>query len=87
MSGVDAVVRSVQGRVLSAKGEKSITVALERVVPHPVYGKYVRKTSKVRAHDEQSEAGEGDLVLLTASRPVSKTKTWRVLKVLEKAGG
>lgn len=87
MSEMDVTVRSVQGRVTSAKGGKSITVALERVVPHPVYGKYTRKTSKVHAHDERSEAGEGDLVLLVASRPVSKTKTWRVLKVLEKAGG
>lgn len=87
MSGTETKVRTVQGRVASSKGTKSITVVVERVSPHPLYGKYARKTSNLRAHDELGEAGEGDLVVLVPSRPISKTKSWRVLKVIEKAGG
>lgn len=77
--------RTVTGRVVSSKGDKSITVTVERLVPHALYGKFTRKTSRLRAHDESGEAGEGDLVVLIPSRPVSKSKSWQVLQVIEKA--
>lgn len=87
MSDTEKKVRTVQGRVISSKGAQSITVVVERLVPHALYGKYMRKTSKLRAHDERSEVAEGDLVMLTPSRPISKTKSWQVLKVIEKVAG
>ncbi|BBL69786.1 30S ribosomal protein S17 [Methylogaea oryzae] len=85
MSESEKKIRTVTGRVVSAKGEKSVTVSVERLVPHALYGKITRKTTKVRAHDEQGDASEGDLVVLTPSRPMSKSKSWQVLKVVEKA--
>lgn len=87
MSESEKTVRSVKGRVISTKGDKSITVMVERLVPHALYGKFMRKTTKMRAHDERAEVSEGDLVMLIPSRPVSKTKSWQVLKVIEKAAG
>lgn len=85
MSETEKKVRTVTGRVTSSKGGNSITVVVERLVPHPLYGKYMRKTSKLRAHDESGAVVEGDLVVLTPSRPLSKMKSWQVLKVIEKA--
>ncbi|MCI0653175.1 MAG: 30S ribosomal protein S17 [Methylococcaceae bacterium] len=73
----------VKGRVVSNKMDKSITVLVERLVPHPVYGKYVRRSTRLMAHDEENVCQEGDLVALTACRPLSKRKTWRLLEVLE----
>ncbi|WP_336920722.1 30S ribosomal protein S17 [Aquipuribacter sp. SD81] len=74
-----------RGYVVSDKMDKTVVVAVEDRVKHPLYGKVLRRTSKVKAHDEQNSAGTGDLVLLMETRPLSATKRWRVVEVLEKA--
>ncbi|MGI2949423.1 30S ribosomal protein S17 [Vibrio alginolyticus] len=79
------VKRTQQGRVISDKMDKSITVAIERFVKHPIYGKYVKRTTKVHAHDENNECSLGDTVEIAECRPLSKTKSWTLVKVLEKA--
>ena len=79
------VKRTQQGRVVSDKMDKSITVAIERFVKHPIYGKFVKRTTKVHAHDENNECGQGDVVEIQECRPLSKTKSWTLVKVLEKA--
>lgn len=73
------------GRVVSNKADKTVTVVLERQVKHELYGKYIRRTSKVHAHDEDNSCGEGDLVRIAPCRPVSRTKAWRVVEVVERA--
>ena len=73
------------GKVVSNKMQKSIVVALERKVPHPIYKKYFRRTSSVMAHDEKREAGVGDLVRIMETRPLSKRKRWRLIEIVEKA--
>ena len=73
------------GVVTSNKMDKSITVAVERKVKHPVYGKFVRKSKKLSVHDEQNECGIGDTVSVMETRPLSKNKRWRLVKILEKA--
>lgn len=83
----DKVQRSVVGRVVSDKMDKSITVETERRVPHPLYGKYVRRRTKLHAHDENNECREGDLVSLVEGRPVSKNKSWRLVEILERPQG
>ena len=80
-----AAVRTVTGRVISNKMDKTITVLVERQVKHPLYGKYMKRTSKVHAHDEDNSCGEGDLVSIAPCKPVSKTKAWRVVEILERA--
>jgi small subunit ribosomal protein S17 len=77
--------RTVTGRVVSDKMNKSITVLVERRVKHPVYGKFVRKSTKLHAHDENNECKEGDLVTIAECRPISKSKAWRLVEVVEKA--
>lgn len=77
--------RTVTGRVVSNKMDKSITLLVERTVQHPMYGKYIRRTTKLLAHDEANECAEGDLVAVEQCRPLSKNKSWRLVKVLEKA--
>ena len=72
------------GVVTSNKMAKTITVAVERKVKHPIYGKFVKKTSKFHAHDEKSECSIGDLVKIMETRPLSKTKRWRLVEVVEK---
>lgn len=79
------VSRSVTGRVVSNKMHKTITVQVERRLQHPVYGKFLTRRSKLHAHDEANECKEGDLVMIEQCRPLSKTKTWRLVKVLERA--
>ena len=79
------VERVLTGRVVSNKMDKSITVLVERRVKHPVYGKYVRRTTKLHAHDESNQCGEGDLVTIKECRPVSKTKNWTLVDVVERA--
>lgn len=79
-------IRTITGNVVSDKMDKSITVAIERQVRHPVYGKYVRLTSKVMAHDESNECREGDTVSIASCRPLSKRKNWRVVSIIERAG-
>ncbi len=73
------------GKVVSGKMKKSIVVGVERLVRHPLYGKYFKKTSHFMAHDESNVAKEGDVVLITETRPLSKRKRWRLVEVLEKA--
>ena len=79
------VVRSLSGRVVSDKMDKTVTVLVERKVKHPLIGKVIRRSNKFHAHDESNECVVGDLVIIEESRPLSKTKTWRVSKVVEKA--
>ncbi len=79
------VERIVTGLVVSDKMNKGITVLVERRVKHPLYGKFVRKSSKLHAHDENNECKAGDVVSIRECRPVSKTKTWRLVEVIEKA--
>ena len=74
-----------QGVVVSNKMDKTVVVAVERKEKHPLYGKFVKKTTKFVAHDEKNECGEGDTVLIMETRPLSKTKSWRVEKIVEKA--
>lgn len=77
--------RTVTGRVVSNKMDKTITVLIERRVRHPVYGKYMTRSSKVHAHDEQNQCRIGDLVSVAESRPLSRTKTWTLVEVVEQA--
>lgn len=81
----EKVVRTLSGRVVSDKMDKTVTVLVERKVKHPLIGKVVRRSKKFHAHNENNEAREGDLVVIVESRPLSKTKTWSVSKVVEKA--
>jgi small subunit ribosomal protein S17 len=76
--------RTLQGRVVSDKMDKTITVLVERRVKHPLYGKFVRRSTKVHAHDEQNECRIGDVVVVEQSRPLSKSKKWRFLKLIER---
>lgn len=73
------------GVVTSDKMDKTITVAIERKVKHPIYGKFVKKTTKFHAHDEKNEGGIGDTVKIMETRPLSKTKRWRLVEIIEKA--
>ncbi|WP_257666902.1 30S ribosomal protein S17 [Parapedobacter tibetensis] len=73
------------GLVVSDKMDKSIVVAVERKVKHPIYGKFVKKTTKFKAHDETNTCGIGDMVLIMETRPLSKTKNWRLVEILERA--
>lgn len=73
------------GQVVSNKMTKSITVAVDRKVKHPIYGKFVHKTTKFMAHDEKNEAGIGDTVRISETRPLSKNKRWRLVEIIEKA--
>ncbi len=73
------------GKVVSNKMEKSIVVSIERQVPHPIYRKYFKRTTKLMAHDEKREAGIGDTVKIMETRPLSKLKRWRLVEVVEKA--
>ncbi|MFO1367532.1 MAG: 30S ribosomal protein S17 [Marinagarivorans sp.] len=77
--------RTLTGRVVSDKMEKSVVVLIERRVKHPVYGKYISKSSKLKAHDEHNECKIGDLVTIAESRPISKTKSWTLVKIDERA--
>lgn len=80
-SGVVKSGRMITGRVVSNKMDKSITVMVERRVRHPVYGKYVTKSTKLHAHDEANECQEGDTVTIREVRPISKTKTWQLISI------
>ena len=73
------------GLVVSDKMDKTITVAIERQVKHPIYGKFVKQTTKLKAHDETNDAGMGDVVRIQETRPYSKTKRWRLVEVVERA--
>ena len=86
MSEQRKIQRTLTGRVVSDKMDKTITVLIERRVTHPLYGKIVTRSKKYHAHDEKNECHEGDLVTIEECRPISKTKAWRVAKLLEKGG-
>jgi len=73
------------GKVVSNKMQKSIVVSIERLVPHPIYRKYSKRTTKLMAHDEKNEAGIGDVVKIMETRPFSKSKRWRLVEIVEKA--
>lgn len=77
--------RTLTGRVVSDKMNKTVTVLIERRVTHPLMGKVITRSRKYHAHDEQNECKEGDLVQIVETRPLSKTKAWRVAKLVEKA--
>ena len=85
MSEENKVAREISGRVVSNKMDKSITVMVERRVKHPVYKKYIKRSTKFHAHDENNECNEGDLVTITQSRPISKSKSWALVRVDERA--
>lgn len=85
MASVEKRTRVVTGTVVSNKMDKTITVLLERRVKHPVYGKYITRSSKIHAHDESNQCNIGDTVTVTETRPISKTKTWKLLEVVNRA--
>ncbi len=87
MSEETKVHRTVTGRVVSDKMDKTVSVAIERLIKHPVYGKYIRRTSKVLAHDAANECKAGDRVTIAECRPFSKNKSWSVVNVVERAAG
>ena len=77
--------RERTGKVVSNRMDKTITVAVDRQIKHPIYGKFITKTTKYMAHDEENSANEGDTVLIKSTRPLSKRKTWRLDEILERA--
>jgi small subunit ribosomal protein S17 len=77
--------RPTIGRVVSNKMQKSVTVSVERLVKHPAYGKFIRRTTKVMAHDEEGSCREGDTVAIVECRPLSKRKAWRVVEIVKRA--
>jgi small subunit ribosomal protein S17 len=81
----EKTVRKTIGRVVSNKMKKSVTVSVERLVRHPVYGKIIRRTTKIMAHDEDGTCREGDTVAIVECRPISKRKSWKVVEVIERA--
>ncbi len=85
MSEAAKQARTVTGKVVSSKMDKTITVLVERRVMHPLYHKYIRRSTKLHAHDDANECGDGDTVMIEECRPLSKMKSWRLVKVLEKA--
>ena len=85
MSEEKKAQRTIVGRVVSDKMDKSVSVAIERTIKHPVYGKYIRRTSKVMAHDANNECREGDRVAIAECKPISKNKSWAVVSVVERA--
>lgn len=85
MSEQTKTQRTLVGRVVSDKMDKTVSVAIERLIKHPVYGKYIRRTSKVLAHDATNECKSGDRVAIAECRPISKNKAWSVVNVVERS--
>lgn len=85
MNNNEAIARTLTGKVISNKAQKSIVVLIERRVKHPTYGKYIKRSTKLQAHDENDEARAGDTVVIQECRPISKTKSWKLISVKEKA--
>ena len=85
MSTTQEIKRTQTGRVVSNKMDKSVTVLLERQIKHALYGKYIKRSTKVLAHDEENNCREGDKVMIAECRPLSKSKSWRVIEILERA--
>ncbi len=84
MSEIKRIPRTLTGTVVSNKMDKSISVSIERLVRHPVYEKYIRRSTKLLAHDEKNECNEGDVVIIESSRPISKRKAWRLQRIVTK---
>ena len=87
MSEESQVIRTLTGQVLSDKMDKSAVVLVERRVRHPLYGKYIRRSTKLHIHDANNECRRGDTVTIQQCRPISKTKSWRLLEVVERPAG
>lgn len=85
MSEETKAKRTVMGKVISNKMDKTITVMIERKVKHPVYGKYIKRSTKLHAHDASNECNEGDVVTVVACRPLSKSKKWMLENIVERA--
>ena len=85
MAEKQSIQRVLQGQVVSNKGDKSITVTVVRYERHPVYGKYIKRTLKCHIHDENNECNEGDVVRIVQNKPISKTKTWKLVDIVEHA--
>ena len=85
MAAAEKRTRTATGKVVSNKMDKTITVLVGRRVKHPVYGKYITRSSKIHAHDEQNTCNVGDTVMVAESRPLSRTKTWKLVEVVESA--
>lgn len=85
MSEQKVIKRTLTGKVVSDKMDKTITVKVERQVKHPLYGKFIKRSTKVHAHDESNECKIGDTVTVVESRPLSKSKSWQLVEVVEKA--
>ena len=81
-NATSTAVKTVEGRVVSNKMDKTVTVLVERLVKHALYGKYIRRSTKLHAHDEDNSCNEGDVVRVSECRPLSKTKNWRVVQVV-----
>jgi small subunit ribosomal protein S17 len=80
-----SAVRTLTGRVVSNRMDKTAAISVERLVKHPLYGKYIRRTTKVLAHDENNECQIGDTVSIAETRPLSKRKAWKVIEIVERA--
>jgi small subunit ribosomal protein S17 len=78
-------LRTVAGRVVSNKMDKTVSVLVERIIKHPVYGKYIKRSTKLLAHDEENQCQEGDLVAIVSCRPISKRKAFRMVEIIESA--
>jgi small subunit ribosomal protein S17 len=85
MNNTEKKQRTVQGRVVSNKMDKTVTVLVERQVKHELYGKYIRRSTKLHAHDAENSCNEGDVVRVAECAPMSKTKNWRVVEIVERA--
>ncbi|CAH9017320.1 30S ribosomal protein S17 [Candidatus Nitrosacidococcus sp. I8] len=77
--------RTITGQVVSNRMDKTITVVIERKIPHPLYKKYIRRSNKLHAHDENNDCAIGDTVSITSVKPLSKTKSWQLVSILERA--
>ena len=87
MSEEKKTQRTITGRVVSDKMDKTVSVAIERLIKHPVYGKYIRRTTKILAHDAANECKPGDTVQISECRPISKNKSWSVVNVVARSAG
>ena len=85
MSEMQKTAKTITGQVVSNKMDKTIAVSTQRTVKHPLYEKYIRRSTKLLAHDENNECNEGDVVIIEASKPISKSKAWRLQKIVTKA--
>lgn len=87
MSDKAKIIRTLSGRVVSNKMDKTAVVLVLRKIKHPIYGKYIKRSSKIHIHDEGNICQEGDLVRIAETRPISRTKSWKLVEVIEKAEG